>query len=113
VRRGDVQAVHSLRRGAAEALEGVVRGDRRHSKLAGRRVEEVPLPAGAHIGALVRGLHGDDGSDVDRSQAQPQVIMPHHDTVIQANDHVIVFIPRRRSVREVEKLFQPAATFFG
>lgn len=113
VRRGDVQAVHSLRRGAAEALEGVVRGDRRHSKLAGRRVEEVALPAGAHIGALVRGLHGDDGGDVDRSQVQPHVIVPHHDTVIQANDHVIVFIPRRRSVREVEKLFQPSATFFG
>ena len=39
--------------------------------------------------------------------------MPHHDTVIEADDHVIIFIPDKRSVREVEKLFQVSATFFG
>ena len=38
VRRGDVAAVHSLRRGAAEALEGVVRGDAKTSQLVGRRI---------------------------------------------------------------------------
>ena len=113
VRRGDVEAVHSLRRGAAEALEGIVRGDRRSCKLAGRRLDEIKLPTGAQIGALVRGLHRPDGSDVAPDQAKPQVIITHHDTVIEPNDHVIVFIPRKRSVREVEKLFQPAATFFG
>jgi trk system potassium uptake protein len=104
IRRGDVQAVHSLRRGAAEALEAVARGEKRSSRVIGRRIDELPLPKGAEIGAIVRGLEGDD--------PRPQVLMPHHDTVIEANDHVIVFIPRKRMVRDVEKLFQVSATFF-
>jgi trk system potassium uptake protein TrkA len=36
LRRGDVAVVHSLRRGAAEALEGIARGDVKTSKLVGR-----------------------------------------------------------------------------
>lgn len=101
VRRGDVEAVHSLRRGAAEALEAVVRGDRKCSKVVGRRIEQIGLPPGAQIGAIVRG-EGDAA----------QVIIPHHDTVIDADDHVVVFLPRKRMVREVERLFQVSATFF-
>ena len=102
LRRGDVAAVHSLRRGAAEALEGVARGDLKTSKLVGRKVEEIKLPKGARIGAIVRG----EGRN-------SEVLMPHHDTLIEADDHVIVFIPNKRLVREVEKLFQVSATFFG
>jgi trk system potassium uptake protein TrkA len=113
VRCGDVEAVHSLRRGAAEALEAIVRGDARTCRLAGRRLEQVELPDGAQVGALVRGLHRPDGSEAAPDEARPQVIMAHHDTVIQTNDHVIVFIPRKRSIRAVEKLFQVSATFFG
>jgi trk system potassium uptake protein TrkA len=101
LRRGDVVAVHSLRRGAAEALEAVVRGDARSSKLVGRRVEEVKLPAGTRIGAIVRG-----------EGAASQVLMPHHDTRIETGDHLVVFIPHKRMVREVERLFQVSATFF-
>jgi trk system potassium uptake protein TrkA len=118
VRRGDVEAVHSLRRGAAEALEAVVHGDRRSCRMAGRRIDEVGLPAGAQVGAIVRGLPGpDDGADAGRAREaaaapRPQVIIAHHDTVVQPNDHVIVFVPRRRMVREIEKLFQVSATFF-
>ena len=41
-----------------------------------------------------------------------EVIMAHHDTVIQTDDHVIVFLPSKRQVRAVEKLFQVGATFF-
>jgi trk system potassium uptake protein TrkA len=111
VRRGDVEAVHSLRHGAAEALEGIVRGDRKTCRMAGRRVEEIDLPEGAHIGALVRGLHLPDGSEAQ--DAQPVVLMAHHDTVIESLDHVIVFIRRKRSIKAVEKLFQVSATFFG
>ena len=102
IRRGDVVAVHSLRRGAAEALEGIARGDAKTSRLVGRRAGEILLPEGARIGAIVRG----EGRD-------SQVMMPHHDTVIQCNDHIIIFIPDKRSVRQVEKLFQVGATFFG
>ncbi|MBA4262543.1 MAG: Trk system potassium transporter TrkA [Comamonadaceae bacterium] len=102
LRRGDVAAVHSLRRGAAEALEGVARGDLKTSKLVGRKVEEIKLPKGARIGAIVRG-----------EGRSSEVLMPHHDTLIEADDHVIIFIPNKRLVREVEKLFQVSATFFG
>jgi trk system potassium uptake protein TrkA len=111
VRRGDVEAVHSLRRGAAEALEGIVRGDRKTCRLAGRRLEEIGLPPGAQVGAIVRGLHRPDGSEAG-DDAQPQVLMAHHDTVIEPNDHVIVFVPHKRMVQQVEKLFQVSATFF-
>ena len=68
----------------------------------GRRVEEVKLPKGARFGAIVRG----DGRAA-------RVLMPHHDTLIEAGDHIIIFIPHKRLVREVEKLFTVSATFFG
>jgi trk system potassium uptake protein TrkA len=110
VRRGDVEAVHSLRRGAAEALEAIVRGDRKTCRMAGRRIDEIGLPPGAQVGAIVRGLHRPDGSEAS-DDTQARVIMAHHDTVIEPNDHVIVFVPRKRMVREVEKLFQVSATF--
>lgn len=102
LRRGDVAAVHSLRRGAAEALEGIARGDVKTSKLVGRKVQEVKLPKGTRIGAIVRG-----------EGRRSEVLMPHHDTVIEADDHIIIFIPHKRLVRDVEKLFQVSATFFG
>jgi trk system potassium uptake protein TrkA len=110
VRRGDVEAVHSLRRGAAEAMEAIVRGDRKTCRMAGRRIDEIGLPPGAQVGAIVRGLHRDDGSEAG-ADAKPEVIMAHHDTVVLPNDHVIVFVPNKRMVREVEKLFQVSATF--
>jgi trk system potassium uptake protein TrkA len=96
VRRGDVVAVHSLRRGAAEAIEAVVHGDRGSSRICGRRVDEIKLPRGATIGALARG---------------EQVIMAHHDTRIEAGDHVIVFVSSKRLVPQVEELFQVSASF--
>lgn len=91
VRRGDVVRVHSLRRGAAEAIEAVAHGDRHNSKVVGRRLEEIKLPPGSTIGAIVRG---------------EDVIIAHHDTVIEAEDHVILFIVDKKRVAEVEKLFQ-------
>jgi len=105
VRRGDVEAVHSLRRGVAEALEVVARGDAKCSKVIGRRVEQIGLPRGVQIGAIVRGLEAEGG-------APPRVLMAHHDTVIERDDHVIVFVPRKRMLRDVERLFQVGATFF-
>jgi trk system potassium uptake protein len=103
IRRGDVVAVHSLRRGAAEALEGVAHGDRKTSRLVGRTVPEVDalLPDGVRLGAVVRG-EGD---------AQ-RVLMPSPETTIESDDHLIIFIPKKRLVREVERLFQVSATFF-
>jgi trk system potassium uptake protein len=94
VRRGDVVRVHSLRRGAAEALEAIVHGDERSSRVVGKAVEDIPLPEGTSIGAIVRG---------------EQVIMAHHDTVIQSDDHVILFLSDRRHLEAVERLFMRAS----
>jgi trk system potassium uptake protein TrkA len=96
VRRGDVAKVHSLRRGAAEAIEAIAHGDSESSKVVGRLVEQIRLPEGTTIGAIVR---GDD------------VVMAHHDLVIAEGDHVILFLTDRRHVEAVEKLFQAGVSF--
>jgi len=106
VRRGDVVAVHSLRRGAAEALEIIAHGTPKDSKVVGRQIEEIPLPKGATIGAIVR-----DERRIDGKVLRRMVIIPHHDTVVEPGDHVIVFCTHKNLVRKVEKLFQVGFTF--
>jgi len=96
VRRGDVVKVHSLRHGAAEAIEAVAHGSPTESKVVGRKLEEIDLPKGASIVALVR-----DGG----------VIIAHHDTVIETDDHVILFLTDRRKIEYLEKLFQVGVSF--
>jgi trk system potassium uptake protein TrkA len=96
IRRGDVVKVHSLRRGAAEAIEAIAHGDRKTSKVVGRRIEEISLPPGTTIGAIVR---------------NDEVIICHHDTVIEPEDHVILFLVDKKRINEVEQLFQVGITF--
>jgi trk system potassium uptake protein TrkA len=96
IRRGNMVRIHSLRRGAAEAIEAVAMGDKRSSRVVGRAIEDIELPADTTIPALVR---GDD------------VIIAHHDTVILENDHVLLFVPDKRQIPIVERLFQVGATF--
>ena len=114
VRQGDVQAVHSLRRGVAEALEIVARGDRKSSRVIGRKVSELQLPRDVHMGLIVRGLP--DATSATEGAVQnlrePEVIIPRSSTVIESNDHVVFFLPHKRLVRDVEKLFRVSATFF-
>lgn len=105
VRRGDVAAVHSLRRGAAEALELVVHGDPSTSRAVGSRIEQLDLPKGVTVGAIVR---GDNDQDPDRRR----VLIAHHDTVIESGDHLIVFMATKDMVRKVEKFFQVGINFF-
>ncbi len=99
VRRGDVTVVHSLRRGAAEAMEAIAHGDKNTSRLVGRQIEQVDLPKGVTIGAIVRG---------------DKVIMPHHHDLIEDNDHVILFLTdkSKRTIARVEALFQVGLQFF-
>lgn len=108
VRRGDVPVVHSLRRGAAEAMEIVAHGARQNSQVVGRRIDQIDLPAGATVGALVRARHPDPASNGALSPEDAEVIIPHHDVVIESCDHVIVFVVNKRLVPRVEKLFTPA-----
>jgi len=109
IRRGDVVAVHSLRRGAAEALELIAHGDEKTCKVIGKKVEEIQLPRGAAIGAIVR-RHARPGvprvADPVAAERDSEVIMAHHDTVIQPDDHVIMFVANKRMIPKVEKLFQ-------
>jgi trk system potassium uptake protein TrkA len=113
VRRGDCAAVHSLRRGAAEALELVAHGDAKSSKVVGRRIEEIDLPKGATIGAIVRRHERADGAaSGGKPEYEAQVVIAHHDTIIEPGDHVIVFVVNKRMVPKVEKLFQVDLGFF-
>lgn len=91
VRRGDVVKVHVLRHSTAEAIEAVVHGDRSTSKVVDRRIEEIDLPAGAAIVAIVR---------------DEKMIIAHRDTLIQPEDHLILFVADKKRLSEVERLFQ-------
>lgn len=97
VRKGDVVSVHSLRRGAAEAIEAIAHGDEKSSKVVGRKIRDIRLPPGAAISAIIR----DD-----------EVIMAEKDTQIASGDHVILFVVDKRHIREVERLFQVGLSFF-
>lgn len=97
VRRGDMEAVHSLRRGAAEALEIVAHGDSKNSKVVGRPISEINLPNGVRIGAIVR---------------QDKVVIVHQNTVIESDDHVIIFLADKTQIPAVESLFQVGFSFF-
>jgi trk system potassium uptake protein TrkA len=90
VRRGDISAVHSLRRGAAEAIEVTAHGDSRSSKVVGRRLDELNLPSSVTVGAILRG---------------EAVLIAHGHVVVEADDHVILFLTDRTQISAVEKLF--------
>jgi trk system potassium uptake protein TrkA len=107
VRRGDIVNVHSLRRGAAEAIEVIAHGDSKSSKVVGRTVEDIDLPEGATIGAIVRSKKNDNGSIDDY-----EVLIAHDDTQIESGDRVILFLVDRRYTRDIERLFQVGFTFF-
>ena len=97
VRRGDIVNVHSLRRGAAEAIEIIAHGDTRSSRVVGRTIRDIRLPPGTTIGAVVR---------------NEQVLIAHDSTVIESGDHVILFVIDKKHIRDVERLFQVGLTFF-
>lgn len=97
VRRGDISNVHSLRRGAAEAIEVIAHGDSRSSKVVGRRLDEIELPDGVTIGAVVR-----DG----------EVLIAHKHIEVETDDHVILFLVDKTKVKQIERLFQVGFSFF-
>ncbi|MEZ2745768.1 Trk system potassium transporter TrkA [Halopseudomonas bauzanensis] len=96
VRRGDIVNVHSLRRGAAEAIEVVAHGDARSSKVVGKAINEIKLPPGTTIGAVVR---------------KEEVLIARDTTIIESDDHVILFVVDKKHIRDVERLFQVGLTF--
>jgi trk system potassium uptake protein TrkA len=101
VRRGDMVNVHSLRRGAAEAIEVIAHGDSRSSKVVGKTIDEINLPDGANIGAIVREKNG-----------EKEVLIAHDKVVVETGDHVILFLVNKKHIRDIELLFQVGFTFF-
>jgi len=97
VRKADVVKVHSLRRGAAEAIEAIAHGDARNSKVVGRAIKDVELPPGTSIGAIVRG---------------EEVFIAHDEVMVEPDDHIILFLVDKKHVAAVERLFQVGITFF-
>ncbi|MBP7524760.1 MAG: Trk system potassium transporter TrkA, partial [Propionivibrio sp.] len=117
VRRGFVVKVHSLRRGAAEAIELVVHGDRKNSRVVGRMVGELPPIEGAIVAAIVRGSAIDtpgnpSGYEVTEKADKGQVLIAHKEVMIESGDHVIVFCMSKKVVKKVEKLFEVGLHFF-
>ena len=96
VRKGDIKNVASLRHGTAEAIELVVHGDATTSNVVGRQIGDIKLPVGAMIAAILR---------------KNEVIIARRQVAIEEGDNVIVYINDKKSVSEIEKLFQPSAFF--
>ncbi len=95
-RRGDMVRVHSLRRGRAEAIEAIAHGTAENSRVVGRRIDQISLPPGCSFNIIIR---------------HDRVMEVHHDTVVQSDDHVILFLTDRRQVEQVERLFQLSGRF--
>lgn len=96
IRRGDIVAVHSLRKGAAEAIEVIVHGDHQTSRVVGRRIDELPLPVGTTVGVIAR---------------NNKLLFPRKNTIIESDDHIVLFLSDKRKIADVERLFQVAMTF--
>lgn len=96
VRRADLKHVYSLREGLAEAIEIIARGDETTSKVVGQELGKLKLPPGTSVGAIVR---------------NEEVLIAHDKTVVETDDHVILFLVNKKYISDIEKLFQPSPFF--
>lgn len=89
----DVVRVHSLRKGAAEAIEAVAKesASGKESSI-GKELGDINLPEGATIGALIR----DDKGKI-----------AHDHVHLRENDHVIVFLTNKKVIKQVKDTFAP------
>lgn len=91
VRQGDTVNVHSLRRGAAEAVEIVVHGDRHSSLVVGRTISDIDWPQDVTVGAIVR---------------RGEVLIATGSLRIEHDDHVILLMIDKRKISSVIRLFK-------
>lgn len=80
----------------AEAIEAVAHGDESTSRVVGRVIDEIKLPPGTIIGAVVRGN---------------DVMIANDNLRIEQGDHVIMFLTDKKFITDVERLFQPSPFF--
>ena len=97
IRRGDVRKVYALHRGEAEAMEMVVHGDLKTSKIIGRFIGDIDFPKHTRIIALVR---------------KDEFIIPNEETMIQSEDHIILFVASKQDIHHIERLFEVSPKFF-
>lgn len=91
VRTSDIVNVHQLMAGDAEAMEIIVHGDSKTSKLVGKKISQLDLPSSIVIGALVRG---------------DQVLLANDDLTIETDDHAIIFVLEKKRFQELKKCFR-------
>ncbi len=94
LKQGAVVRGHRLRQGRSEAVEFKALGDKKNSKVIGRSVAKISWPKNSVLAAIVR-----DG----------QAIIPDTETVIEHEDHVIVYVSALSAMEQVDKLFQVSA----
>jgi trk system potassium uptake protein TrkA len=90
VRKGDVVKVHSLKTGNVEVLEAVVH-EHTSSKIVGKKVDNIELPKGASIVAVI--------------SKEGALKALHRTTTIESDDHVIVLITDKHRIADIEALF--------
>ena len=89
----DVVKVHSLRRGAAEAIEAIAKeSPSGKDSCIGKELGEISLPEGVTIGALIRDNKGK---------------IAHDHVHLRENDHVILFLTNKKHLKEVKSIFSP------
>jgi trk system potassium uptake protein TrkA len=93
VRRGRIHSVHTLREGFGELIEAEALAT---SELVGTPIRDINIPDGVLFGTIVRG---------------EEVIIPRGNTIIQANDRVILFA-EPKAVKKVEKMFSVQLEYF-
>lgn len=96
IRQSDIVNVHSLRRGAAEAIEVIAHGDASTSRVVGKSLYQIKLPKETKIGAIVR---------------DKRILLPDPQQVIESDDHVILFLADKKNLDAVERLFQVNINF--
>jgi trk system potassium uptake protein TrkA len=96
VRQGDIVSVNALRKGAAEVLEVVAHGDKKTSRVVGRTLKQLKLPPGSTVCAVVK---------------KSGVVLSNNSVVIEADDHVILFLSDKRYIPAIEKMFQVGMGF--
>jgi len=89
----DVVRVHSLRRGAAEAIETIVKASNNGKEdVVGKEIGSIKLPIGATIGAILR-----------KNKAK----IAHDDVRLRENDHVILFLTDKKILNKIQEIFSP------
>ena len=89
----DVVRVHSLRKGAAEAIEAIAQESKSGKPSSiGKELGEISLPDGVTIGALIR----DDKGKI-----------AHDHVHLRENDHVILFLTDKNAIKQVKETFAP------